>query len=34
MKTIYDIALAIMALAWLSLCIILVPQAFKDDNHD
>ena len=34
MKTLYDLALGFMALAWLFLCIILVPQMFKGDEHD
>lgn len=35
MKTVYDIALSLMALAWLVLCFLLVPQMFKGgDNHD
>ena len=35
MKTIYDFALCLMALAWLVLCFLLVPQMFKGgEDHD
>mgnify|MGYP003645678014 CR=1 FL=1 len=34
MKTIYDIGLALMALAWVAICFILVPDMFKGDDND
>ena len=34
MKTIYDLALALMALAWLVLCFLLVPHMFKGGEND
>ena len=34
MKIIYDLALALMALAWVAICFILVPHMFKGDDND
>ena len=34
MKTIYDLGLGLMALAWLALCFLLVPHMFKGGEND
>lgn len=34
MKTICDLALALMALAWLCLCFIMVPHMFNGGEND
>jgi len=34
MKTLYDLTLGLMALAWLVLCFLLVPQMFNGGEND